>query len=135
MILTLLLFTNLANAQDYAPIKKGQVSPIDGTVLSQNALANIITTNDAVVLECQAKAKHDLEKQTIECELDVQKLEYDLEAIKRTNASIIEAKDEEINKLQTIIKKNNRNLAPLWIAVGFAGGIATTYGTFYLLSE
>lgn len=135
MILTLLLFTNLANAQDYAPIKKGQVSPIDGTVLSQNALANIITTNDAVVLECQAKAKHDLEKQTIECELDVQKLEYDVEAIKRTNASIIEAKDEEINKLQTIIKKNNRNLAPLWIAVGFAGGMATTYGAFYIVQQ
>jgi len=135
MILTLLLFTSLANAQDYAPIKKGQVSPIDGTVLSQNALANIITTNDAIVLECQAKAKHDLEKQTIECELDVQKLEYDVEAIKRTNASIIEAKDEEINKLQTIIKKNNRNLAPLWVVVGFAGGMATTYGTFYLLNQ
>lgn len=135
MMLTLLLFTNLANAQDYAPIKKGQVSPIDGTVLSQNALANIITTNDSAILECQAKAKHDLEKQTIECELDVDKLEYDLEANKRLNASMIEAKDEEINKLQTIIKKNNRNLAPLWIAVGFAGGMATTYGAFYIVQQ
>lgn len=134
-MLTLLLFTNLANAQDYAPIKKGQVSPIDGTVLSQNALANIITTNDSAILECQAKAKHDLEKQTIECELDVDKLEYDLEANKRLNASMIEAKDEEINKLQTIIKKNNRNLAPLWIAVGFAGGMATTYGAFYIVQQ
>lgn len=135
MILSLLLLINSANAQDYAPIKKGQVSPIDGTVLSQNALATIITTNDSAILECQAKAKHDLEKQTIECELDVDKLEYDLEANKRLNASILEAKDEEINRLQAVIKKNNRNLAPLWIAVGFAGGIATTYGTFYLLSE
>ena len=135
MILSLLLLINSANAQDYAPIKKGQVSPIDGTVISQNALATIITTNDTAILECQAKAKHDLEKQTIECDLDVQKLEYDVEAIKRTNDSIIEAKDEEIKKLQTIIKKNNRNLAPLWIVIGFAGGMATTYGAFYILNE
>lgn len=135
MILSLLLLINSANAQDYAPIKKGQVSPIDGTVLSQNALATIITTNDSAILECQAKAKHDLEKQTIECELDVDKLEYDLEANKRLNASILEAKDEEINKLQDIIKKNNRNLAPLWIAVGFAGGMATTYGAFYIVQQ
>jgi len=135
MILSLLLLINNANAQDYAPIKKGQVSPIDGTVISQNALATIITTNDTAILECQAKAKHDLEKQTIECDLDVQKLEYDLESTKRTNDSIIKAKDEEIDKLQTIIKKNNRNLAPLWIVVGFAGGMATTYGAFYIVEQ
>jgi len=134
MILALLLISNVA-AQDYTPIRKGQVSPIDGTVLSHNALATIITTGDANLAECKAQSELKLKQQQIDCELETQKLEYDLESNKKLNEEIIAAKDLELKKLYDIVKKKERNHAPLWIALGFVGGVATTYGTFYIVEN
>ena len=131
----ILLLASLAFAQDYAPIKKGQASPIDGTVLTAEAMATIIAKGDADIATCKAEAKYELKKQQIDCELDTQKLEYDLNSTKETNKEIIKIKDEEIEKLHEIIKKQNRNLTPVWIGVGFAAGLATSYGTIYVYNH
>jgi hypothetical protein len=131
----ILLLASLAFAQDYAPIKKGQPSPIDGTVLTAEAMATIIAKGDADIATCKEEAKFELKKQQIECELDTQKLEYDVESIKKTDEQILKAKQEELDKVYGLVKKQNRNLTPVWIGVGFAAGLATSFGTIYVYEE
>ena len=131
----LLLLSTLAFAQDYAPIKKGQPSPMDGTVLSADALATMIAKTDADLALCKEEGKFQLKKQQIDCELETQKLEYDIASIKETDKQILQAKDEELEKVYSLVKKQNRNLTPVWIGVGFAAGLATSYGTIYVYNN
>ena len=131
----LLLLSTLALAQDYAPVKKGQPSPIDGTVLSADALATMIAKTDADLALCKEETKFALKKQQIDCELETQKLEYDITSIKETDKQLLEAKDEELKKVYTLVKKGNRNLTPVWIGIGFVAGVATSYGTIYVYNN
>jgi len=131
----LLLLSTFAFAQDYAPIKQGQPSPIDGTVLSADALATMIAKTDADLATCKEETKFELKKQQIDCELDVQKLEYDITSIKETDKELLKAKDEELEKVYSLIKKENRNLTPIWVGVGFAAGLATSYGAIYIYQQ
>ena len=131
----LLLLSTLAFAQDYAPIKKGQPSPIDGTVLSADALATMIAKTDADLALCKEETKFALKKQQIDCELETQKLEYDITSIKETDKQLLEAKDEELKKVYTLVKKGNRNLTPVWIGLGFVAGLTTSIGTIYAYNQ
>ena len=131
----LLLLSTLALAQDYAPIKKGQPSPIDGTVLSADALATMIAKTDADLALCKEETKFALKKQQIDCELETQKLEYDITSIKETDKQLLEAKDEELKKVYTLVKKGNRNLTPVWIGLGFVAGLTTSIGTIYAYNQ
>jgi glycerate kinase len=132
MISGLLLFASIASANDFSNIKQGEPAPFDGTLLKPEAMATIFATHDAEIAECKLKAQHDLEKEQIECELDVQKIEYDFGSYKVTASAIIEEKDKELEKLYDLLKKQNKNQTPLWIGVGFAGGIVTSIGMIYI---
>lgn len=132
MMSSLLLLASLASANDFSNIKEGEPAPFDGTLLKPDAMATIFATHDAEIAECKLKAQHDLEKQQIDCELDVQKIEYDFGSYKVTASAIIEEKDKELEKLYDLLKKQNKDETPLWIGVGFAGGIITSIGMIYV---
>jgi hypothetical protein len=132
MISSLLLLASLASADDFSNIKQGEPAPFDGTLLKPDAMATIFATHDAEIAECKLKAQHDLEREQIECELDVQKIEYDFGSYKVTASAIIEEKDKELQKLYELLKTQNKNQTPLWIGVGFAGGIVTSIGMIYV---
>jgi hypothetical protein len=130
-MITLLLLTKLANAQDYSPIKKGEVSPITGTVLAPNAMATIIAKCDADVSTEKVKAKYELDKLQTTCDLNEEKLQYDLDAQSRTSKQIIEIKDQELEKAYEIIKNNSKKNTSLWLGIGFTAGLVTSFGVIY----
>ena len=130
-MITLLLLTNLANAQDYSPIKKGEVSPITGTVLAPTAMATIIAKCDADVSTEKVKAKYELDKLQTTCDLNEEKLQYDLDTHIKTSKQIIEIKDKELEKAYEIIKNNSKKNTSLWLGLGFAAGVATSFGVIY----
>jgi hypothetical protein len=130
-MITLLLLTKLAFAQDYAPIKKGEIAPLSGTILAPSGMATIIAKCDADTAEAKLKGKYDLDKLQTECDLNEEKLQYDLELQIKTSEEIISIKDKELEKTYDIIKSTNKNNTSLWIGVGFAAGIATSFGTIY----
>ena len=130
-MITLLLLTKLVNAQDYSPIKKGEVSPITGTVLAPNAMATIIAKCDADVSTEKVKAKYELDKLQTTCDLNEEKLQYDLDAQSRTSKQIIEIKDQELEKAYEIIKNNSKKNTSLWLGIGFTAGLVTSFGVIY----
>ena len=132
MLSSLLLLVSLAHAEDFKQLQQGQPAPFIGTLLRPEALATIISQNDADLAECKANGEHELEKEKIKCDLDVQKVQYDFDSYRSVNEAIIAEKDKELQKTYDLLKKQTKNKAPLWIALGFVAGTATAYGTFYV---
>lgn len=135
MLTNILLFATLANAQDAVQLQAGQPSPFSGTLLKPEAIATIIAKHDADVEQCKADSQHEIEKQQIKCELDIQKTEYDFSSYKMTSESLIQEKDKELDKAYELLKERSKNQTPLWIGAGFVGGLATSIGMFYLYEE
>ncbi len=135
MISSLILLASLATAEDFKNVQQGQPAPFSGTLIRPEAMATIIATHDAQISECKAKSQHELEKQEIKCELETQKIEYDFTSYKMVSESIIAEKDKELDKAYELLKKQTKNQTPMWIGVGFVGGLATSIGMIYLYEE
>lgn len=135
MLISLLLLSSLANAGDYAQVQQGQAAPFTGTLLKPEALATIISTNDAAVAACVAEGTHKVEKLQIECDLTAEKWEQDYTTLKLTTEQIDVIKQKEIESLREIVQKQAKPNLPLWIALGFVGGLATSYGTIYIYEQ
>lgn len=135
MVSSLLLLVSLVNAQDFKNLQTGQPAPFDGTLLRPEALATIITKNESDVEMCKAESEHKLKEKQINCDLDTQKLTFDLESYKTTSEAIIAEKDKELDKAYELLKTQPQNKTPMWIGIGFVGGLATSIGMFYLYEE
>lgn len=130
--LLLLLLSTTAKAQDFQNVKQGEIVPFSGTLLTPDAVATVLSKQDADILTCEENNKHEMEKVIIVKDTQIKNLEFELKTCKDNKTEIIEQKDEEIDRLYKLVQDKQPNHIPLWIAIGFAGGIATSFGTIYL---
>lgn len=132
MVINLLLLSKLALAQDFQNLTQGQVAPFTGTLITPDGMAKIITIEDAKLSECQEISRHQIEVLTISNDAQIEKLKFDLKKQKENSDKIIQEKDKELDRVYDLVKKQNKNLTPMWIGIGFAAGLATSYGTIYI---
>jgi hypothetical protein len=132
MVISLLLVSGLAFGQDFKNVQQGETTPFSGTILTPDAIAKIITTEDAKLQTCQEDWKHQINTLTINKDVEIQKLKHDLETTEQTKDRIIAEKDKEIERTYELIKKQNKNLTPLWLGIGFTAGFATSVATVYI---
>lgn len=135
MINSLLLIASLASAEDFKNLEQGQPAPFTGTLLRPEAMATIFTTHDAEIAQCKADNEHEIQKQEIKCELDIQKIQYDFDSYKMTKEALIVEKDKELDKAYELLKKQTKNQTPMWIGIGFAAGFVTSIGTIYVYNN
>jgi len=131
MVISLLLITKLALAQDFKNLNQGDVAPFSGTLITPEGIAKIVSTQDAELATCKEKARHDLEILKISKDVEIEKLSHDLEQEQVSCDSSLREKDKELDRAYDLIKKQNKNIVPLWIGLGFVGGVASTLGTIY----
>ena len=132
MVISLLLVSGLAFGQDFKNIQQGETAPFSGTILTPDAIAKIITTEDAKLQTCQEDWKHEINTLTINKDTEIQKLKHDLEITEQTKDKIITEKDKEIQRTYELVKKENKNLTPLWLGIGFTAGFVTSLTSFYV---
>jgi hypothetical protein len=132
MVISLLLLSGLAFGQDFKNVQQGEPVPFSGTILTPDAIAKIITTEDAKLQTCQEDWKHQINTLTINKDVEIEKLKHDLETTEQTKDRMIAEKDKEIERTYELIKKQNKNLTPLWLGVGFTAGFATSVATVYI---
>jgi hypothetical protein len=135
MVISLLLLSNLALAQDFQNLSQGQVAPFTGTLITPDGMAKIITIEDAKLSECEELSRHQIEVLTISNDAQVEKLKFDLKKQKESSDKIIEEKDKELDRIYQLVKKQNKNLTPMWIGIGFAAGLTTSIGTYYVYNN
>jgi hypothetical protein len=133
--LFLLLFSTTANAQDFQNVKQGETVPFDGTLLTPDAIATVISKQDSELMLCQENNKHEIEKLVINKDTEIKNLEFELQTCKDNKIEIIQEKDKEIDRLYGLVQKKQPNHIPLWISIGFVGGLATSLGTYYVYNN
>ena len=77
MVISLLLLSNLALAQDFQNLSQGQLAPFTGTLITPDGMAKIITIEDAKLSECEELSRHQIEVLTISNDAQVEKLKFD----------------------------------------------------------
>jgi len=132
MVTNLLLFSTLAFAQDFQNLNQGEIAPFSGTVITPEGIAKIITIEDSKLQVCEEKSKHQIEILTISKNTEIEKLKFDLEQQTKNSDLLIKEKDKELDRVYGLVKKQNSNLIPLWISLGFSAGVATSLGTYYI---
>ena len=135
MVISLLLLSKIATAQDFQNLNQGQVAPFIGTLITPDGMAKIITIEDAKLFECEEISRHKVEVLTISTDAQIEKLKFDLKKQQESSDKIIQEKDKELDRVYTLIKKQNKNLTPMWIGVGFAAGLVTSFGTYYVYNN
>lgn len=135
MIVSLILLINVAVAQDFKTIQQGEVAPMSGVIITPDGLSKIVTKHDTDLSICLEDSKHKLEMMQISKDAKIEKLEFDLKQTTDSKDKIIEEKDKELERIYGLVKKQNSNLMPLWISLGFCAGLATSFGSYYVYQQ
>jgi 2-phosphoglycerate kinase len=135
VISLLLMLIKPVNAQDFQTMQQGDVAPFNGALLTPDAVATIISTHQAEVSLCEENNKHDIEKLIINKDTEISKLQFELKICQENKEEIISIKDKELDKAYELLKKQNKNMTPLWLGIGFASGFATSLATIYIYEQ
>ena len=54
-------------------------------------------------------------------------MSHDLEQEQVSCDASLKEKDKELDRAYDLIKKQNKNLTPLWLGIGFSGGLLTSF--------
>lgn len=135
MVISLLLLSKLAIAEDFKNLNQGDAAPFSGTIITPDGIAKIITIEDSKLQTCEEKSRHEIEIVTITKDTQIEKLKFDLKQQTESCDSLIKEKDKELDRVYEIVKKQNKNLTPLWLGIGFTAGLATSLGTYYVYNN
>ena len=135
MVISLLLLSKLAIAEDFKNLNLGDTAPFSGTIITPDGIAKIITIEDSKLKTCEEKLRHEIKILTITKDTQIEKLKFDLKQQTESCDSLIKEKDKQLDRVYEIVKKQNRNLTPLWLGIGFTAGLATSLGTYYVYSN
>lgn len=139
LILSSLLFISNLYAQEtedvYVHIKQNERAPFDGVLLAPSAISTVISTHDSKIATCENDKSKIEETLNTKFNFLEEKCKFDYDLLQKTDLTLLLAKQEEIENLREIAKKQSKNLTPLWIGIGFASGIATTVGIFYVYEQ
>jgi hypothetical protein len=119
-----------------SPLNRGQPSPFTGVLFSPEAVAQVIAQSDT------ARAASALAVQN-QAEIDAAEKKYALDSAATTctaDKTVFQAQLTDAQKqnkiLQDALKQNTGGPgAPVWIGVGFAGGVVVTVLTAFALSK
>jgi hypothetical protein len=116
-----------------SPMKKGQAAPFTGVLFSPKASATIIT--QLANLDAQIKIETDkvLSDAKAQCTYQVSETRNVLETDKKIIQANLDTQKLQVNMLTVALKKAeaDRPNLPLWISLGFGGGVAITVLTAF----
>jgi hypothetical protein len=127
----LFLMLGLAHASpDFVRVEEGQIAPFQGILLTEEALAEIISNNEREVKQCKIDADYDFKKFRAN-----QQLKYDLLDV-RYNSEVDMYKIMIQNRDLQIKKDKKRDVWQRWATYGaFALGVGTTIAVTYSVNQ
>ena len=139
LILTLsLIFPTYAFAQEVpkvTDIQKGQSAPFAGTLLNPEAAAQIIAEKENTKAECKLQYEYVKQREKAKCDLLLGNANTSLTAANKKYETILQIKDDEIQRLQDIALERPNDYTIWWYTVGILTGILVSIGVFYVAVE
>ncbi len=113
-----------------SPMKKGQIAPFTGVLLSPKATATIIAQLNSMQEQIKIEVDHAKAESKARCEFQIAETKTHLEADKNVLQAKVDSRDKQINILNGVIKQQeeNRPNTQLWVGVGAGVGLVLGVG-------
>lgn len=132
MLNVFLFLVNFSFAADtsYTHIKEGQKAPFDGVLMTNDALVQMIATQESEIKTCELDKETQLKLQKNDLDTKYQLYESRCEAEKKMNEELIAIRDEQLkkDKAKDIIQRAA-------FFGGFILGAGTSVGIVYSLNQ
>lgn len=121
-----------------SPMRKGQLAPFTGVLLSPAAIAKVMTEINSISETIQIEVEKSKKEELVKCDYKIQSAILPLKSdVKILNASL-EEKKKRIDELNKVVKEQSENQTDttLWVTLGIGGGfllgalttVLVTYG-------
>jgi len=117
------------------PIEKDDPAPFSGILLDTIAASKVTIDKKYSLLESELKLDFELKKQGAEYQLKLDTLQTSYDGLQTRFDSISKIKNEEIFRLQELVKENPNDYTSWWFAGGFAIGVLVSVGIFFAAVE
>jgi len=131
-VLIMVLFSCASSAQEVVPIDEGTPAPFDGVLLSMDAAAQILASDEVSEEDCLNKADYAVAKATNSCILDKEIAESSLKIERETSKQLIALKGQEIERLNKKLEESSVDWGPFWFAGGATVGVAMSITIFFV---
>ena len=116
-------------------VGKGEKTPYAGILFDIPAATKLKLDKQFMVLKFKLEMDFLRKKLTAEHSLVLSKLQLKYDTLQSRSDSLLKIKTEEINRLQTLIKKDTRSYSHWWFVGGIIAGCLLSIGIYYAASE
>ena len=125
----------LAQSPTVTDLEKGQTAPYSGVLFNPEAAAQLLAQQKYADAECELKIDLELDKLGAQMDLINESLKASLKATENKYESIIDIKNDEINRLTNIAVNSDADYTHWWTAGGFVVGALVSLAIFYAAVE
>ena len=137
LFLFFLLWPSNAYADEgrFTLVPRGAAVPFEATCFDSTATAKLLTWKE--FLKEEERKLCDFEKRTLSLDYDlvIENMQITLDETKVRYQVEIDTRDEEIETLRDIIKKNKKLNIPVVVATSVAVGFGVGFGTYHFASK
>jgi glutaredoxin len=140
LIKTLFLFlltipVAYGGAGKFTLVPQGGVVPFEATCFDTEATAKLLTWKEFLAKEAKTQCEFEKRALVLDSELVIQNIQITLDETQVRYQVEIDTRDEEIESLRDIIKKNKKLNIPVVVATSVAVGFGVGFGTYHFASR
>ena len=124
-----------AQAPTVTDLEKGQIAPYSGVLFNSQAAAQLLGQQKYADAECELKIDLEIDKLGAQMDLINETLKVSLRATESKYESIIDIKNDEINRLTGLAVNSDADYTHWWTAGGFIVGAVVSLAIFYAAVE
>jgi len=122
-------------AGKFTLVPKGGTVPYEATCFDTEATAKLLTWKEFLAEEMKTKCEYEKQALVLDTELVITNMQITLEETQVRYQVEIDTRDEEIETLRDIIKKNKKLNIPVVVATSVAVGFGVGFGTYHFASK
>ena len=116
-------------------VPQGGTVPYEATCFDTEATAKLLTWKEFLAEEIKTKCEYEKQALVLDTELVITNMQITLEETQVRYQVEIDTRDEEIETLRDIIKKNKKLNIPVVVATSVAVGFGVGFGTYHFASR
>ena len=116
-------------------VPQGGTVPYEATCFDTEATAKLLTWKEFLAEEIKTKCEYEKQALVLDTELIITNMQITLEETQVRYQVEIDTRDEEIETLRDIIKKNKKLNIPVVVATSVAVGFGVGFGTYHFASR
>ena len=116
-------------------VPQGGTVPYEATCFDTEATAKLLTWKEFLAEEMKTKCEYEKQALVLDTELVITNMQITLEETQVRYKVEIDTRDEEIETLRDIIKKNKKLNIPVVVATSVAVGFGVGFGTYHFASR